>query len=347
MTAGTRTFRVVEIDPADRAVLDASYEIRRAAVAHDVPDLPPLCRHAHDAMLRVPLPHSVQSAWLIHDGDRPVGVAAVRLPQLDNLDNAECEIFVHPDHRRRGAGRALYEQVVTYVRAAGRRRLIADSVEALPGGAERPGSGTGFARAMGAQDALRDIRRRLDLSSVDTDGYDRLLADAWRRADGYSLVRWRERTPEEHLADVAYLESRLMSDAPMGDLAVEPQKIDAERRRSIDETRIAYGRGSYNTGVRHDATGRIVAWTQLGTEYSVHDHAWQNITLVDPPHRGHRLGTIVKIANLRYALENEPALRFIDTWNAAANDHMISINETLGFRPVDALVNWQQEVRRG
>lgn len=345
MTISVRAFRVVELDPTDPAALDASYQIRRAARAYDVPDFPPACRHTHDATLRVPSPYAVESAWLLYDGDRPVGVATVKVPQADNLDNAECEIFVHPDQRRRGAGRALYEHVAGHVRAAGRRRLIADAVEALPGGSERPGSGTGFARAIGAQDALRDIRRRLDLSNVDTDRYDRLLADAWRRADGYSLVRWRERTPEEYLADVAYLDSRLMSDAPMGDLAWEPQKIDAERQRAIDETRFARGVRSYNTGVRHDASGRLVAWTQLAMEYSIRDHAWQNITLVDPTHRGHRLGLIAKIVNLQYAMENEPDLRVIDTWNAAANDHMISINEALGFRPVDAFVNWQQEVR--
>ncbi len=73
-------------------------------------------------------------------------------------------------------------------------------------------------------------------------------------------------------------------------------------------------------------------------------HAWQNITLVDPDHRGHRLGLIIKIENLRYALAHEPELARVDTWNAAVNDHMISINEAIGYRPVDAWVNWQREL---
>jgi hypothetical protein len=50
----------------------------------------------------------------------------------------------------------------------------------------------------------------------------------------------------------------------------------------------------------------------------------------------------VKIANLQYVIAAEPLLRVITTWNAAVNDHMISINEAVGFRPVDMLVNWQQ-----
>ena len=78
-------------------------------------------------------------------------------------------------------------------------------------------------------------------------------------------------------------------------------------------------------------------------EPTVADHAWQFLTVVDPAHRGHRLGLAVKLANLRYALGHEPALRVIDTWNAAANRHMIAINEALGFRPVDVWSKWQHE----
>jgi RimJ/RimL family protein N-acetyltransferase len=199
---------------------------------------------------------------------------------------------------------------------------------------------------VGAHDALHDVRRTLDLSSADTGGYERLLTDAWRHAERYSLVQWCGPTPEEYLADVAYLDSRLVSDAPMGDLEWEPEKTDADRLRAMDSARAAYRMRRYNSAVRHDATGRIVAWTVLVLEHSVPDHGWQGITLVDPPHRGHRLGMIVKIANLRYAMAGEPAMRAISTWNAAVNDHMISINEALGFRPVDLLINWQQQVRR-
>ena len=79
-------------------------------------------------------------------------------------------------------------------------------------------------------------------------------------------------------------------------------------------------------------------------ESTVDDHAWQNVTIVDPDHRGHRLGMWIKVANLRYLMAHEPAVRAIDTWNAASNTHMIAINEAVGFRPVDAWGMWQQEI---
>jgi hypothetical protein len=37
-------------------------------------------------------------------------------------------------------------------------------------------------------------------------------------------------------------------------------------------------------------------------------------------------------------------VRYIDTWNAAVNVHMISINERMGFRPVDAWIDWQTDI---
>ena len=156
-----------------------------------------------------------------------------------------------------------------------------------------------------------------------------------------SIVRWRGRTPDEYAADVAYLDSRLIGDAPLGDLTWEPPTPDVTRLRGMEAALDARGLYSYNCGARHDATGRLVAWTALGRNTSCDWHAFQQITLVEPRHRGHRLGTIVKIENLRHIRVHEPALRFIDTYNAAVNDYMISINEAMGFRAVAGLNSWQ------
>jgi hypothetical protein len=46
-------------------------------------------------------------------------------------------------------------------------------------------------------------------------------------------------------------------------------------------------------------------------------------------HRGHRLGLIIKIENLRYARQHRPGLRAIDTFNASANEHMLDIKDGL------------------
>jgi GNAT superfamily N-acetyltransferase len=266
------------------------------------------------------------------------------LPLLDNTDNAMADIFVAPAHRRRGVGRALHSYAMKVARENNRKRLIGSTVRSWLGGPRRDGAGDAFATAVGASDALVEVRRRLDVSALDEAVLDELLAKAESRAAGYSLVQWRGPTPEAYLADIAYLDGRLTQDAPMGDLSWEPEKVDADRVRGVEEAHKVRGRRMSHTAMVHDASGRIVAWTLLSMEHDPDWHAWQQITIVDPDHRGHRLGTIVKIENLRFLRAAAPELKFIDTTNAASNDFMISINELLGFRPVDAFVDWQQDL---
>jgi hypothetical protein len=57
----------------------------------------------------------------------------------------------------------------------------------------------------------------------------------------------------------------------------------------------------------------------------------QQHTVVARPHRGHRLGLLVKTVMLDRLAAAEPGMRHILTGNAAVNDYMIAINEALGF----------------
>jgi GNAT superfamily N-acetyltransferase/RimJ/RimL family protein N-acetyltransferase len=330
--------------PIDDQTVAAAYEIAAASYRVDVPDIPPPCRHNFAVGVREPWPGEDQEWVFARIDGALVGYLKIGLPTLDNTANVFIDVFVHPEHRRRGAGRALHAYAVRRGRELGRKRLMLGCVGELPGGPERNPAGVAFCAAVGASAALTEVRRRLDLTTVDPAAHDKLLAQAWERAAGYSLVQWVNRSPEEYIDDIAYLDGRLIQDAPMGDLAVEPEKVDADRIRAAEAMLIRRGRRTYHTGVRHDETGRLVCWTALGRQQSVDWHAWQQITIVEPRHRGHRLGTIVKIENLRHALASEPALRYIDTHNADTNDHMISINEAMGFRPVDTSIDWQMDI---
>lgn len=332
--------RVTPFGAADETALGRAYEIEVAARDVDAPDLPPCCRQRFFGGFHHPRPgEELRAALALRDG-QPAGYVRISLPQRENRENALVTLVVHPEHRRHGVGRALYDHTVRLLREIGRKRILADSVIGLPGSAGTT-PGAAFAAAMGAHAALTDIRRRLDVTALDQDALDRLLAESWPRAAGYSVVRWPGPAPDEYAEDVAYLDSRLLEDAPLGDLTMEAERPDVARKRAVEATNTAWGKRWYNCGVRHDATGRLVAWTAINFSASVAWHAYQSITLVEPRHRGHRLGTIIKIENLRYVLAHEPALRYIDTYNAAENDHMIAINDALGFQAVDGLMNWQ------
>jgi RimJ/RimL family protein N-acetyltransferase len=157
-------------------------------------------------------------------------------------------------------------------------------------------------------------------------------------------MSWTGETPEELVGEVARLEGRMNIDAPIGDLQLEQESYDAERMRDIERILKLRGWRQYQVGVRHDATGTLAAWTAISFVPDAAGHGWQGTTIVDPDHRGHRLGMLVKIENLRFTLSREPALRYVDTWNAAVNQHMIAINEALGFRAVDVWIGCQADI---
>jgi GNAT superfamily N-acetyltransferase len=171
-----------------------------------------------------------------------------------------------------------------------------------------------------------------------------MAAEARSKADGYRLVSWTSPHPAEFVDDLAYLDGRLSTDAPLGDLKVEPSHVDADRLLRSQEAGLARERLSYHTGAVHEASGRMVAWTTISKEEALPWHAFQLITIVDPDHRGHRLGALIKVENLRFFLEHQPDTRIIDTFNAAENGYMISINERMGFRPLYAFQYWQREI---
>jgi GNAT superfamily N-acetyltransferase/RimJ/RimL family protein N-acetyltransferase len=338
------SIRIRALDAADKRDVEASYRIQTAAQERDIPDFPPFSWADHVGHLAYPWPGQLPFNWLAELGDAPVGVLTVELPQLDNLHMAHMDLTVHPEYRRRGVGRALHSEAVAFARSQGRRRMNGQYVTQLPGGAPREDAPAAFADAVGAKIALPEVRRRLDLDTVDTAAWADLLADAWTHAGGYSVVRWVGAAPEQYVADVAALDGRLLLDAPMGELDLEPEKVDVARIRGNEETARNRGRRLYHVGVRHDASDRLVAWTTIAFLADTTSHAWQLITIVDPAHRGHRLGLIAKIDNLEHTLAHEPGLRDVNTWNAAENTHMIAINETIGFRAVDGWVGWQQEI---
>ncbi|MFG2037791.1 GNAT family N-acetyltransferase [Dactylosporangium sp. NPDC048998] len=324
---------IVEVRADDPAAIDAVFEIGNDALRADLPDLPDNCRYQHDMSFVVPPLWGERRVFLALDGDVPAGTVQVDLPRYDNLDKAHVEVQVRPAHRRRGIGRALYRHAAGIARAAGRTSLLGFSrLDPAP---------SGFAAAFGASNGLTDARRRLLLADLDEGGIDRLYADGLARSGGYSAVQWHNGPPDEHLEDLAALDSSFLAETPMGELDYEPEKIDAERLRRQHEVYAKWGSRRYETGMIHEATGRLVAWTALRVTKSVDWHGWQLITLVHPAHRGHRLGVVAKVANLRFLRAHEPAVTTIDTFNAAENSYMIAINEAMGFRFVELWANWQ------
>lgn len=326
---------VVPFVDGDEAAARRAWEIAGAAWADAVPDVPHASLNHFLAMISNPAPgYDVERVIANLDGE-PAGYLMLRLPTLDNLENAEAEIWVVPERRRRGVGTALYTYAADRLRALGRKRVIGETVDGRPGGSE-------FCAAVGASAALSETRSRLDVTTVDRGSFDAMLAEAWTHAEGYRTLRWQGMPPEEYIADLAYLDGRMVSDAPMGDLDWEQELVDADRIREGERRRLARGIERFHTGAIHVASDKMVGFSSLGGEKEITTHMWQSNTIVDPEHRGHRLGTIVKLENFAFALAHRPGTIAIDTFNATSNEYMLAINRAMGFRPAGAWTQWQK-----
>lgn len=322
-----------EVGADDQAALATWYDLRTAVQAADRPGDPKLSRLAHDTMLRHPWPGQEQRTFLVQREGRAVGWYRLVLPMTENLDTAEAELEVLPEERRHGIGRAVLDEAIRQVRGLGRRRMVFGAVSESPGAAMLTGAG--------AQPVLVDTQRALDLDVLDVGEVDRLLTDARAHSAGYRVVQWAGPTPEAYIDGIGALESRMTTDAPFDDLAWEQEVFDADRITARDAVKVARGMRTYSSAARHDESGTLVGVSTLVVYDGVDDAANQWETIVLPEHRGHRLGMLLKIENLRHMQRHEPAVTKIETWNSDSNAPMLAVNLALGFAPVRSWAEWE------
>ncbi|CAM3839633.1 GNAT family N-acetyltransferase [Nocardioides zeicaulis] len=256
--------------------------------------------------------------WLqAREGDEVVGTARLELPLTENRDLAWAEVDVVPGHRRRGVGRALWEELVARARAAGRTRIGAEVVV----DPQRSDAGTAFATAVGAVEKHREDHLVADLPVAGT------AVDA-----AYDLVLWRGRCPDEHRAAYVAMRNQMNADVPVGELDLEATVLDDARLASSEERLMR----SYDVRVAAARRRSDGAWGGYSLLFVPHgaDFVWQDDTLVMPEHRGHRLGAALKSASYR---ELPAEVTRVHTWTAPTNTAMHRTNTAMGFRVVEHL----------
>jgi GNAT superfamily N-acetyltransferase len=272
----------------------------------------------------------------VEDGAN-VAYGTVRLPLRDNLANATVSISVLPSRRNQGIGTVFAEEILDFIRSEDRTSAV--WTVGSPVSEESPGCA--FSRALGAKKVLSRLRRELDLTMVDDSELENL---AKTKIDGrdsdYEIVTWVDRAPDHLVEGVAQLVGRMSTDTPRGDLSWESEVWDASRWREKEDDAFHSGRGRLAAGAVN-RSGRLVAFTDIGIWKQQPTVAEQWNTIVDPDHRGHRLGLVVKIANLRHLRREIPGALRLETWNANENTRMIAINELLGFQIVERVDEFQ------
>lgn len=265
------------------------------------------------------------SAW---ENGLMVGAALAAYPLVTNTDTAWVMPFVEPQLRRRGIGSALMEALVDGVRREGRHELEGETTMPFT---ERDGGPTlAFAEKHGFRVANMEIQRRLPLP-VDTELLDTLTREAAPHHADYQIVTVEGLLPEELQESYCRLSNQLITEAPSGDFEWEQESLTPAGYREQVRKQFAVERRRYTTVAVRD--GEAVAMTDLLLSKGT-DRAQQWYTLVDRAHRGHRLGTAVKVANLRRMQEENPDRVDVVTSNAETNATMVDINDRLGFEAV-------------
>lgn len=302
-------------------------------------------------------PRELLPAWRDPDEPKRLFVAkvdgrivgrAVHEAQLGtDVKSAWLEVEVASGHRRRGIGGALYDTVAGIAAHEGRTILQAFTVHRADvagprldsptgyGSVPREDAGARFLLARGFRLAQVERMSRLTLPAV--------VAD-FLPPRGYSLESWAGPTPEHRLADLAVLNAAMSTDPPLGETDWQPEVWDEERMRRKDALNATEGRLWLTTAVRHDASDRLVGFTNLAAPAEAHRPVFQNDTIVLTAHRGHRLGLVIKIANLARLQELSPGHPCIYTWNAEENRHMLQVNEQIGFRAVGYPGSWRLDL---
>jgi GNAT superfamily N-acetyltransferase len=254
------------------------------------------------------------------------------------------ETGVRPNRRRQGIGTALFDHLEDIAQASGRSFIQGGGFH-LPVDGPRLESPTGFGSVPKEEPSARFLLKRgytleqvyryskLPLP-IDPAILEQHLAAAQAKAGpDYRIHIWTHATPERWLDDIATIAMRMSTDAPSGNLAIEEEPWDAERVRQRDKQRLETRRTLLAAAVEHIPSGHLVAFNGLTVPKDRTRPVQQGITLVLREHRGHRLGMLVKIANIQQLQAFSPESPFIMTDNAEENRPMLDVNEAVGFIP--------------
>ena len=254
----------------------------------------------------------------------------------DNPDVLGCAIYVDPDHRRKGIGADLLEQVIEFARSENRQRLVGSTFSQVP-------AGELFAADAGAEAKSWSRKNHLPMAEIDRDLMETWVRQGPERAPGYELLAWNGPVPEEHLDAFVRL-MLVMNDAPRDDLEINDFTLTPAEFREGEARGVAVGQQTWRLVARRSSDGELVGLHELSWVPAFPEVMWVGSTGVRPEDRGHALGKWLKVAMMLRVLDESPEIADIRTENANSNDAMLGINNEMGYRELLAVTTWELKV---
>ena len=334
-----------ELSRTFREMVDVRNEIEADAygsrdLAYEAEELHPNWRDAHQP----------KRLLLARVEDRIVGRASLEVQINASMDVAWLLIEILPEFRGRGIGTAALERLVDMAIEGGQSVLQGWGVAKEIGG-ERLTSPTGFGSIPLAADSVRfALKHGFALEQVErsskvllpVDVTAHLTAALEAAGPDYRLHTWAGDVPAQWREDYAVLLTRMSTDAPAAGLDIDEDPWTPERLMEEEERDRNSPRTYLTSAVEHIPSGRLVGFSVLSAPSERDRAVTQDDTLVLKEHRGHRLGMLLKAANLAFLQNERPGHPAVTTFNAAENEHMLAVNDALGFEPVVWVGAWKR-----
>jgi RimJ/RimL family protein N-acetyltransferase len=336
-SAPVNALQIRKVDPRDEAALRSWWEVGRDASAERPLEAWPVWEVAR-AMLPVARTDGrLVLLEAVRDG-LVVGSARLWFFLRDNTHLVEAGVWVTPQARRRGVGRALLGEVEARTRADGRTTVIGSAF--APVDAESPGSL--FAAAMGYPVGSHEETKVVDLKTAPS-GWGALEDEVAGALGGYRAEVFVERLPDAYLPGFCELLSAFLGEVPTGDLDLREAAWTPERLRENEERAVATGRCQV-IAVAVAPDGTLAGFSDATVHRADPRHAAVGGTLVLPRHRGHRLGLAMKLLTHRRVAELFPECGYVETGNAGVNAPMNAVNERMGYRVVERCLDVQKQL---
>jgi GNAT superfamily N-acetyltransferase len=329
--------QIREIDPRDETALRSWWEVGRDASAERPLEAWPVWDVSR-ALMPVPRTDGRQSLLAAVQDGSTVGSARLWFFGHDNTHLAEAGVWVTPQARRRGIGRALLTEIEARTRADGRTSVIGSAF--APVGADSPGSL--FAAAMGYPVGSHEETKVVDLKTA-TSGWEPLQDEAAAALGDYRVEVYEGRLPDHHVSGFCALLSAFLGEVPTGDLDLREAEWTPDRLRENEEWAVATGR-CLVIAVAVAPDGGLVGFSDAQVHRADPRHAAVGGTLVLPGHRGHRLGLAMKLLTHRRVAELFPECGYVETGNAGVNAPMNTVNERMGYRVVERCLDVQKQL---